>query len=54
MKEIYMEQTLMLIAQLTQDKPKVIQEIIGSGVLRQTESGIKYLLIEAKTKNDGK
>jgi hypothetical protein len=54
MKEIYMEQTLMLIAQLTRDKPEVIQGIINSGTLKQTESGIRYLLIESKTENNEK
>lgn len=54
MAEIYMEQTLMLIAQLTQENPKVIENIINSGVLKQTESGIRYLLIESKTENNEK
>jgi len=54
MKEIYMEQTLVLIAQSTQDKPEIIQEIISSGALKQTESGIRYLLIESKTENNEK
>ncbi len=52
MKQIYMEQTLMLIAHLTQDKPETIQKLMTSGILKQTESGIRYLLIESKTENN--
>lgn len=40
---IYMEQTLALIHK--QQGPKVVQEIVQSGVICETESGIKYLLI---------
>lgn len=55
MKVIYMEQTLMAIAQLTQETPEIINGIINSGIIKQTESGIKYLVIEeSKTKKDGK
>lgn len=41
-KIIYMEQTLALIH--SQD-PKAVEEIVQSGVICQTESGIRYLLI---------
>ena len=49
-----MEQTLMLIAHLTQDKPETIQNLMGSGILKQTESEIRYLLIESKTEDNDK
>ena len=42
-KIIYMEQTLALIAR--QD-PTRVEEIIKSGKICQTESGIKYVLIQ--------
>jgi len=42
-KIIYMEQTLAVIAQ--QD-PKKFEEIIKSGKICQTESGIRYVLIQ--------
>lgn len=41
-KIIYMEQTLALIH--SQDS-KAVEEIVQSGVICQTESGIRYLLI---------
>ena len=40
---IYMEQTLALIH--SQQGPEVVNAIVQSGVICQTESGIRYLLI---------
>lgn len=47
-----MEQTLMLIAHLTQDKPETIKQLMSSGILKQTESEIRYLLIESKNEQN--
>ena len=47
-----MEQTLMLIAHLTQDKLETIKQLMSSGILKQTESEIRYLLIESKNEQN--
>lgn len=56
MKQIYMEQTLLAMAHLNahleQDDPNSITSLISSGTLKQTESGIRYLLIESKTEEN--
>lgn len=49
-----MEQTLVMLAHQNQDKPEVLMELLNSGILKETESGIKYLVIESKTENNGK
>ena len=54
MKQIYMEQTLLLIAHLNQNDPSVVTDLLSAGTLKETESGIRYLLIETKTEDNGK
>ena len=54
MKQIYMEQTLLMLAHQNQNNPEVMIELLNSGVLKETKSGIKYLVIESKTENNGK
>jgi hypothetical protein len=50
---IYMEQTLALIH--STKGPKAVHKIVQSGVIKQTESGIRYLLIteEDDTEQEG-
>lgn len=43
MKIVYMEQTLGLIAKID---PTLVNQIIESGKVKKTESGINYLVIE--------
>lgn len=45
MKTIYMEQTIMLLAQ---QNPKLTNELIGTGIIKE-HNGMKYLVIEEKT-----
>ena len=47
---IYMEQTLALIH--SQQGPEVVNAIVQSGVICQTESGIRYLLIPENLEED--
>lgn len=49
-----MEQTLLMLAQLTQNKPEIIQNLMSSGTLKQSENGIRYLVIESKTEDNDK
>jgi hypothetical protein len=46
---IYMEQTLALIH--TQS-PEAIEAIVQSGVIKQTEGGIRYLLIPEEIEDE--
>lgn len=45
MKTIYMEQTIMLLAQ---QNTKLTNELIGTGIIKE-HNGMKYLVIEEKT-----
>jgi hypothetical protein len=59
MKQIYMEQTLMAMAQKSEENPtahKQHLDIINSkdATLKVTESGIRYVLIESKSEENGK
>jgi hypothetical protein len=56
MKEIYMEQTLLLMAQQQgmTNGPGIVEALFKIGTIKQTESGIKYLVIESKSEENGK
>jgi hypothetical protein len=47
---IYMEQTLALIH--STKGPKAVHKIVQSGVIKQTESGIRYLLITEEIEDE--
>ena len=51
MKVIYMEQTINMIAQID---PERFNSLIQSGTVKQTESGINYLVIEEDGNNNTK
>jgi len=51
MKVIYMEQTINMIAQID---PERVNSLIQSGTVKQTESGINYLVIEEDGNNNTK
>jgi hypothetical protein len=51
MKVIYMEQTINMIAQID---PEGVNRIIQAGTVKQTESGINYLVIEQDGNTDTK
>lgn len=42
MKVIYMQQTIQM---MSNDNAKAVDELINSGVIKQTQAGINYLLI---------
>lgn len=46
MKEIYMEQTIQLLAFINKDNPDFIKNLIGLGEVKELESGVKYLVIQ--------
>jgi len=51
MKVVYMEQTINWLAQID---PKLVNNLIQSGKVKQTESGINYLVIEEDGNTDTK
>jgi hypothetical protein len=51
MKIVYMEQTINKLAQID---PKLVNNLIQSGKVKQTESGINYLVIEEDGNTDTK
>ncbi len=51
MKVVYMEQTINMLAQID---PKLVNNLIQSGKVKQTESGINYLVIEEDGNTDTK
>ena len=51
MKVVYMEQTINWLAQVD---PERVNRLIQSGTVKQTESGINYLVIEEDGNTDTK
>jgi hypothetical protein len=51
MKVVYMEPTINWLAQID---PKLVNSLIQSGKVKQTESGINYLVIEEDGNTDTK
>jgi hypothetical protein len=51
MKVVYMEQTINWLAQID---PERVNNLIQSGIVKQTESGINYLVIEEDGNTDTK
>ena len=51
-----MEQTLLLMAQQQgmTNGPGIVEALFKIGTIKQTESGIKYLVIESKSEENGK
>ena len=50
MKTIYMEPTINMIGQkaINDNTPNVVPDLVKQGIVKELESGLKYLVIEDK------
>ena len=48
MKVIYIEETLQLLANSNRDNPEYIKNLLATGQIKETEGGIKYLIIQVE------